>query len=102
MKASPAPARTGPCPGGKLSPAPAGTGRPAENSVSIRYWSTASSWISASLGDKVIARVSPNMSRLMPASSGTMKEMAVAPPIAAIEPPDIVASGYTSIAAIPV
>ena len=43
--------------------------------MSIRYWSTASSWISASLGDKVIARVSPNMSRLMPASSGTMKEM---------------------------
>ena len=42
------------------------------------------------------------MSRLMPASSGTMKEMPLAPPIAAIEPPDVVASGYTRIAAIPV
>jgi hypothetical protein len=31
-----------------------------------------------------------------------MKEMEVAPPIAAIEPPDIEESGYTRIAAIPV
>ncbi len=38
----------------------------------------------------------------MPASSGTMKEMALAPPMDAIEPPDKVASGYTRIAAIPV
>ena len=36
----------------------------------------------------------------MPASSGTMKEIALAPPIDAIEPP--VASACTRIAAIPV
>ena len=53
------------------------------------------------LGDSVTASVSPNMSRLMPASSGTMKVIALAPPIAAIEPPDL-ASGYTCMAAIPV
>jgi hypothetical protein len=54
------------------------------------------------VGDIVIARVSTNISRVMPASSGTMKETALAPPIAAIEPADILASGYTCIAAIPV
>ena len=78
------------------------TCRPSENSVSIRRLSTASSWISASFGDRVTARVSPNMSRLMPASSGTMKEIALAPPMPAIEPPDVAVSGYTPIAAIPV
>jgi hypothetical protein len=78
------------------------TCRPGENSASIRYLSTASSWISASFGDRVTASVSPNMSRLMPASNGTMKEMALAPPIDAIELPDRAASGYTRIAAIPV
>jgi hypothetical protein len=107
VKAFAAPAlgagRPAPAAGAAGNSAPAErTGRPSANSVSIRYLSTASSWISASLGDSVIASVSPNMSRLMPASSGTMKEMPLAPPMAAIEPPDVVASGYTRIAAIPV
>ena len=106
MKAFEAPARgtvrPGIRPGAAGKSAPLGcTCRPSANSVCSRRLSTASSWISASFGDRVIASVSPNISRLMPASSGTMKEIALAPPIDAIEPPEV-ASWWTFIAAIPV
>jgi hypothetical protein len=68
----------------------------AENSVAILSRSLASSWISSSVGDRLITSVTTNVTMVIPTSSGTRNATPVLPLMADIEPMD------TRIAAIPV
>ena len=55
------------------------TGSLAENSVAILSRSTASSWISSSLGDRLITSVRMKVTMVIPTSSGTRNDAAVLP-----------------------
>jgi magnesium transporter len=71
-------------------------GLSAENSVASLSRSRASSWISSSVGDRLITSVTMKVMTVIPTSSGTRNDTPVLPLMADIEPMD------TRIAAIPV
>jgi hypothetical protein len=64
--------------------------------VAILSRSLASSWISSSVGDRLITSVTAKVTMVIPTSSGTRNDTLPLPPMADIEPMD------TRIAAIPV
>jgi hypothetical protein len=78
------------------------TGPLAENSVVIMSRSLASSWISSSVGDRLITSVTAQVTMVIPTSRGTRNDPPPTPLMADIEPMADIELMDTLIAAIPV